>query len=79
MSHLQRLREEEERQTQEETEQEALTYDRPELINKVIFRRSKTTGTWEVCPYSREEVSHAHRHTPKRNKTRNQSINNNHI
>lgn len=27
-----------------------MTYDRPELINKVIFRRSLSTGTWEVCP-----------------------------
>ena len=27
-----------------------LTYDRPELINKVIFRRRVSTGTWEVCP-----------------------------
>ena len=36
----------------EEEEEEAmfLTYDRPEIVNKVVFRRRPSTGTWEVCP-----------------------------
>ena len=34
-----------------------LTYDRPELINKVIFRRSMSTGTWEVCPINEASYS----------------------
>ena len=53
LGHLQRLREEEEKNAQEDLiEEEAmnLTYDQPELINKVIFRRRVSTGTWEVCP-----------------------------
>ena len=25
-----------------------LTYDRPEMVNKVVFRRRPSTGTWEV-------------------------------
>ena len=28
----------------------SLTYDRPELVNKVVFRRNKETGGWEVSP-----------------------------
>ena len=51
LSHLQQLREQEEKMAREEEEKEeamCLTYDRPEMINKVVFRRNKTTGTWEV-------------------------------
>lgn len=57
LSHLQSLREQEERIAREEEEEEAmfLTYDRPEMVNKVVFRRRPSTGTWEVCPPS--EVS----------------------
>ena len=36
------------REEEEKEEAMCLTYDRPELVNKVVFRRSKTTGTWEV-------------------------------
>ena len=38
------------REEEEEEEAMSLTYDRPELVNKVVFRRSLTTGNWEVCP-----------------------------
>ena len=50
LSHLQHLREQEERQAREEEEEEAmcLTYDRPEMINKVVLKRRHSTGTWEV-------------------------------
>ncbi len=51
LSHLQQLREQEEKMVREEEEMEeamSLTYDRPNLINKVVFRRNKNTGTWEV-------------------------------
>ena len=59
LSHLQQLREQEERMVQEEEEEQeamCLTYDRPELVNKVIFRRRLSTGTWEVC--TDHEASH---------------------
>lgn len=48
---MQSLREQEERIAREEEEEEAmfLTYDRPEMVNKVVFRR-RHSGTWEVCP-----------------------------
>ena len=44
------MREQEDRIAREEEEEEAmfLTYDRPEMVNKVIFRRRPSTGTWEV-------------------------------
>lgn len=60
LSHLQQLREQEERMVQEEEEEQeamSLTYDRPEMINKVIFRRRLSTGTWEVC--TSDEASHS--------------------
>lgn len=37
------------REEEEEEEAMSLTYDRPELVNKVVFRRSLSTGNWEVC------------------------------
>lgn len=50
LSHLQSLREEEERIAEEDVDDEMLlTYDRPELANKVILRRHSSTGMWEVC------------------------------
>ena len=49
LSHLQSLREEEERLAEEEADDVLLTYDRPEMANKVILRRRPSTGTWEVC------------------------------
>ena len=36
------------REEEEKEEAMCLTYDRPEMINKVVFRRNKSTGTWEV-------------------------------
>ncbi len=36
------------REEEEKEEAMCLTYDRPEMINKVVFRRNKNTGTWEV-------------------------------
>ena len=36
------------REEEEEEEAMSLTYDRPELVNKVVFRRRLSTGTWEV-------------------------------
>lgn len=71
MSHLQQLREQEERVAREEEEEEeamSLTYDRPELVNKVVFRRNKDTGSWEVSPMDRvtpQLDSNASRHRPK--------------
>lgn len=50
LSHLQSLREEEERIAEEDASDDILlTYDRPELANKVILRRHSSTGMWEVC------------------------------
>ena len=44
------MREEEERVAEEKDDDEILlTYDRPELANKVILRRHSSTGMWEVC------------------------------
>ena len=49
LSHLQTMREEEEKMAEEEAADESpLTYDRPDLCNKVTLRRS-STGMWEVC------------------------------
>ena len=49
LSHLQSLREEEEKEAVEETEDEVpLTYDRPEFCNKVTLKR-QSTGLWKVC------------------------------
>lgn len=39
-----------------------LTYDRPEMVNKVVFRRRPSTGTWEVCPPN--DVSHSKSNAP---------------
>lgn len=36
------------REEEEKEEAMCLTYDRPEIINKVVFKRNKTTGTWEI-------------------------------
>jgi hypothetical protein len=33
----------------DEQEVMSVTYDRPELVNKVKFRRSLSTGHWEIC------------------------------
>ncbi len=55
LSHLQSLREEEERLAEEEADEVMLTYDRPETANKVILRRRPSTGTWEVCSQGQEE------------------------
>ena len=53
-SHLQSLREEEERIADDDVEDDMLlTYDRPELANKVILRRHSSTGMWEVCSPSK--------------------------
>jgi len=49
LSHLQSLREEEERLAEVEVQDVMLTYDRPETSNKVILRRKPSTGTWEIC------------------------------
>lgn len=49
LSHLQALREEEEKIAEEEAVEDIpLTYDRPDLCNKVTLRRS-STGMWKVC------------------------------
>ena len=54
LSHLQSLREEEERIADEDVDDEMLlTYDRPEASNKVILRRHSSTGMWEVCSPSK--------------------------
>ena len=49
LSHLQSLREEEERLAEVEDEDVLLTYDRPETANKVILRWRPSTSTWEIC------------------------------
>ena len=49
LSHLQSLREEEERLAEVEVQDVMLTYDGPETSNKVILRRKPSTGTWEIC------------------------------
>lgn len=49
LSHLQALREEEEKIAEEEAVEDVhLTYDRPDLCNKVTLRRT-STGVWKVC------------------------------
>ena len=51
---MQSLREEEERIAEEDAEDDIiLSYDRPELANKVILRRHSSTGMWEVCSPSK--------------------------
>ena len=51
---MQSLREEEERMAEEDAEDDiVLSYDRPELANKVILRRHSSTGMWEVCSPSK--------------------------
>lgn len=43
------MREEEEKMAEEDTREDMLlTYDRPDICNKVTLRRS-STGMWEVC------------------------------
>lgn len=52
---MQSLREEEERIAEEDAEDDImLSYDRPELANKVILRRHSSTGMWEVCSPSKK-------------------------
>ena len=48
MSHLQSLKEEEERLADEEDNTVMLTYDRPEVANKVILRKKSAVDGWEV-------------------------------
>ena len=49
LSHLQSLREEENKVAEEDAIDEIpLTYDRPDISNKVTLRRS-STGMWKVC------------------------------
>lgn len=49
LTNLQALREEEEKIAEDETVEDVhLTYDRPDLCNKVTLRRS-STGVWKVC------------------------------
>lgn len=60
LSHLQSLREEEERLAEEEADDLMLTYDRPEMANKVILRRRPSTGTWEVCSQNQEPTDEPH-------------------
>ena len=53
---MQSLREEEERIAEEDAEDDImLSYDRPELANKVILRRHSSTGMWEVCSPSKKK------------------------
>lgn len=52
---MQSLREEEDRIAEEDAEDDIiLSYDRPELANKVILRRHSSTGMWEVCSPSKK-------------------------
>ena len=48
LSHLQSLKEEEERLADEEDSTIMLTYDRPEVANKVILRKKSAVGGWEI-------------------------------
>lgn len=48
MSHLQSLKEEEERLADEEDSTVMLTYDRPEVANKVILRKKSAVDGWEI-------------------------------
>ena len=48
MSHLQSLKEEEERLADEEDNTVMLTYDRPEVANKVILRKKSAVDGWEI-------------------------------
>ena len=61
LSHLQSLREEEERLAEVEDEDVLLTYDRPETANKVILRWRPSTSTWEICSptTNHDPLSHA--------------------
>jgi hypothetical protein len=59
---LQALREEEEKIAEEEAVEDVpITYDRPDLCNKVTLRRS-STGLWKVCssgPNPKSQLSHS--------------------
>ena len=48
LSHLQSLKEEEERLAEEEDSAIMLTYDRPEVANKVILRKNPSVDGWEI-------------------------------
>ena len=48
LSHLQSLKEEEERLADEEDNTIMLTYDRPEVANKVILRKKSAVDGWEI-------------------------------
>lgn len=63
------------REEEEEEEAMSLTYDRPELVNKVVFRRSLTTGNWEVCPCDQASQN---KMTTTSNKIHNSKVKNSH-
>jgi len=48
LSHLQSLKEEEERLADEDDDTIMLTYDRPEVANKVILRKKSAVDEWEI-------------------------------
>jgi len=52
LSHLQSLKEEEERLAEEEDSAIMLTYDRPEVANKVILRKNPSVDKWEIVSSS---------------------------
>lgn len=76
LSHLQSLREEEERLAEVEDEDVLLTYDRPETANKVILRWRPSTSTWEICSptTNHDPLSHAEAKNEPRKESRRSGL-----
>jgi len=74
LSHLQSLKEEEERLADEDDDTIMLTYDRPEVANKVILRKKSAVDGWEIVHSKSYPPT-----TSNDNSTNSQSLNNHNI